>query len=147
VTHGARDNDLPEKALSIRQPWAWAILNAGKDIENRSWHTSFRGPVALHASKGMTRAEWNDFEGLFGLEPDFVMPDAGGLQFGGIVGVARIISCVRSSSSRWFFGPWGFVLADIKPVEFIPCRGALGFFDWRSQRLDAATPAEQVRLL
>lgn len=24
-------------ALSIRQPWAWLIINAGKDIENRDW--------------------------------------------------------------------------------------------------------------
>lgn len=30
-------SDLPPLALSIRQPWAWAILCAGKDIENRSW--------------------------------------------------------------------------------------------------------------
>jgi len=28
-------NDLPVKALSIRQPWVWAILNAGKRVENR----------------------------------------------------------------------------------------------------------------
>jgi hypothetical protein len=45
------------KALSIRQPWAWLILNAGKDIENRDWLTRFRGPFLIHASKGMTRAE------------------------------------------------------------------------------------------
>lgn len=31
-------------AISIRQPWAWLILNAGKDIENRDWPTNFRGP-------------------------------------------------------------------------------------------------------
>lgn len=24
-------------ALSIRQPWVWAILNASKDVENRDW--------------------------------------------------------------------------------------------------------------
>ena len=36
-------------ALSIRQPWAWAILHAGKDIENRSWRTAFRGEVLIHA--------------------------------------------------------------------------------------------------
>ena len=33
------------KALSIRQPWAWAIINAGKDIENRQWPTKFRGSI------------------------------------------------------------------------------------------------------
>lgn len=39
------------KALSIRQPWAWMILHAGKDIENREWPTRFRGRVLIHASK------------------------------------------------------------------------------------------------
>jgi hypothetical protein len=47
------------KALSIRQPWAWLIVNGYKDIENRSWATKFRGPVLIHAAKGMTGAEYN----------------------------------------------------------------------------------------
>lgn len=39
-------------ALSIRQPWAWAILHAGKTIENRDWRScKYRGPVWIHASK------------------------------------------------------------------------------------------------
>jgi hypothetical protein len=46
------------KALSIRQPWAWLILNAGKDIENRDWPTHFRGRFLIHASKGMTHDEY-----------------------------------------------------------------------------------------
>ncbi|WP_229215634.1 ASCH domain-containing protein [Duganella sp. CY15W] len=40
------------KALSIRQPWAWLIVNGYKDIENRSWSTNVRGKVLVHASKG-----------------------------------------------------------------------------------------------
>jgi hypothetical protein len=43
---------LPEdalKALTIRQPWAWAIIHAGKDIENRSWNSRLRGTTAIHA--------------------------------------------------------------------------------------------------
>ena len=39
------------KALSIRQPWVWAITHAGKRVENRSWPCNYRGPVLLHASK------------------------------------------------------------------------------------------------
>ena len=54
---------LPALALSVRQPWAWAIIHAGKDIENRSWATKFRGRVLIHASKGMTQEE---FAGRFG---------------------------------------------------------------------------------
>ena len=34
------------KALTIKQPWAWAILHGGKDIENRNWFTSVAGGVA-----------------------------------------------------------------------------------------------------
>jgi hypothetical protein len=143
----ASTHEIPNRAISIRQPWAWAIVNAGKNIENRSWHTSFRGPVALHASKGMTKSEWNEFEGLFGFDWEFRLPEPSELLFGGIVGMARITDCVNQSRSKWFFGPWGFVLADVKPVEFIPCRGALGFFDWRS-RVQTPAPAErQGRLL
>ena len=33
------------KALSIHQPWAWAILNAGKTVENRTWSTNYQGPL------------------------------------------------------------------------------------------------------
>ena len=37
------------KAITIKQPWAWAIIFAGKDIENRTWHTHDRGPLLIHA--------------------------------------------------------------------------------------------------
>lgn len=37
------------KALTIRQPWAHAIFHLGKDVENRSWRTRYRGPLLIHA--------------------------------------------------------------------------------------------------
>lgn len=49
---------------------------------------------------------------------------------GGIIGVAEIVDCVEASDSPWFFGRYGFVLRNARPVEFIPVKGALGFFDW-----------------
>ncbi len=39
------------KALSVRQPWANAIFMAGKDVENRSRRTDYRGPLLIHASR------------------------------------------------------------------------------------------------
>lgn len=44
---------MPEipKALSLRQPWAWAVVHGYKDVENRSWSTKHRGPLLIHASK------------------------------------------------------------------------------------------------
>ena len=39
------------KALTIRQPWASLIASGVKTIETRSWRTSYRGPLAIHAGK------------------------------------------------------------------------------------------------
>lgn len=135
---------LPKMALSIRQPWAWAIINAGKDIENRNWRTAFRGPVCIHAAKGMTTSEWDDAMDF--IDHAFPAPMASRLdrrasaihstdaKRGGIVGVALIVDCITGSDSPWFFGRFGFVLRDVRPVPFIPVKGALGFFDWRAPR-------------
>lgn len=39
------------RAITVRQPWAWAIIHGGKDVENRSRNIagSYRGLVAIHA--------------------------------------------------------------------------------------------------
>jgi hypothetical protein len=37
---------LAIKALTVRQPWAWATIYGGKDVENRRWRTTYRGPAA-----------------------------------------------------------------------------------------------------
>lgn len=120
------------KCISIRQPWAWAIIHAGKDIENRTWETGYRGPVLIHAAKGMTQQEYADFCEFFskkvgrrGITP----PSFERLTRGGIVGRADIIACVREHPSPWFFGPYGFVLANVEPLPFRPCLGKLGLFD------------------
>ena len=38
------------KILSIRQPWAALIVHGFKETENRTWSTSYRGPVLIHAA-------------------------------------------------------------------------------------------------
>lgn len=137
---GAALNDLPEMALSIRQPWCWAILEAGKDIENRSWWTSRRGPICIHASSGMTRFEYEDcLATLHGISvshpfpPGLKLPAFDDLQRGGIVGVVDIVDVVTSSASPWFFGNYGFVLANARAVPFVPVKGKQGFFRWRER--------------
>lgn len=41
------------RILTVRQPWAWAIIHAGKTVENRQTNIAgaYRGPVAIHAAK------------------------------------------------------------------------------------------------
>jgi hypothetical protein len=126
---------LPEFALSVRQPWAWAIIHAGKDIENRSAPAVrnmgyCRCPVAIHAAKGMTKDEYLDaYNFMRGL--DVLCPPAGALRRGGIIGRVNIDRVVSASDSPWFFGPRGLVLRDAAPCEFIPSIGALGLFPWK----------------
>lgn len=131
------------KALSIRQPWAWLILNAGKDVENRTWYP----PVSLigrhfliHAAKGCTEEEYEAAEDFAGCR----IPTLRDLDRGGIVGICRLAGylmqhadgrmsgrgpgCMRGTSD-WFVGPVGFLLDGIAPLPFTPLRGERGFFD------------------
>lgn len=41
------------RVLSVRQPWAWAIVHGGKDVENRSRNLAgaYRGPVAIQVAQ------------------------------------------------------------------------------------------------
>jgi len=137
------------KALSIRQPWAWLIVRPDltgaaraaavasgelKDIENRGWPTKCRGRVLIHAAKGMTRAEYEDGQDPLWSSggPTIELPPLEQLERGGIVGVTTIDACVSPAdrTSLWHMGSaFGFRLIDTKPLPFIPCRGALGFFN------------------
>jgi hypothetical protein len=117
--------------LSIRQPWAWLIVNGWKDIENRTWPTKLRGAFLVHAGKGMTHDDYDEARFLVmhirGNLDGF--PGFGELLRGGIVGQASIVDCVGDSPSPWFFGPHGFVLKYARVIPFIPSKGQLGFYD------------------
>ncbi len=131
---------LPEKALSVRQPWAWAILFAGKDIENRSWQAmnhllTVRGRVALHAAKGMTQNEYREAK-MFMAEIGIDCPPAFDLWRGAVIGSVEVVDVVKDHASPWFTGPRGLVLCDPKPVSPVPVSGALGYFDWTKRRAE-----------
>ncbi len=114
------------KALSIRQPWAFLIVQGWKDIENRTWQASYRGPVLIHAGQTVDRAILPAVRkelARCGLECPSEFPT------GGIVGQAEIVDCVTDSESEWFQGPFGFVLANARPLPFRACKGKLGLFD------------------
>jgi hypothetical protein len=112
------------KALSIRQPWAWAIVTGRKPVENRDWSTSFRGRVLIHAGKRIDDGAVFLPEGA-----SEYCPRDEDLPLGGIVGVATIVDCVTAHPSPWFVGRFGFVFKDARPLPLVPCRGQLGFFD------------------
>lgn len=113
------------RALSVKQPWAWAIIHAGKDIENRPRRTHIRETIAIHASQRPAK-DWEEHYPEGG--PRVPPPEQWVL--GAIIGFVDIVDCFSDSPSAWFCGPWGYALANARPLsEPVPCKGALGF--WR----------------
>lgn len=121
------------RALSVRQPWAHAIVHLGKDIENRGRRTSHRGLTLIHASAGMTRAEYEAAQSFMharGVLGGY-LPDIETIDRGGIVGVCEITDCVGSSDSPWWMGPHGLVIANARPIPFVACKGTMMPLFWQ----------------
>jgi ASCH domain len=121
------------KAISIRQPWAWLIVNGHKDVENRSWSTKHRGQILIHASKVMTRLDFAQCH-RFALARGVTLPRFEELERGGLIGTALLVDCLTTSDSPWYAPAhdqlgYGFLLAQPKSIPFVERSGALGFFE------------------
>lgn len=134
------------KAITISQPYASLIADGFKFIENRTWPTSYRGPIAIHAGKGtqyLNKQELAEYPA------------------GCIVAMARLSACVTLKSIRerdatpcrhdliegtlkqWSDaarhihaeGPFCWILEDIKKLdEPIPATGKQGLWEWKEQQ-------------
>lgn len=120
------------KALTVRNPWAWAIIHAGKRIENRTRRTHFRGRFYIHA--GIAVPDWRD---VIGCESR-VGHRIDGMQFtsGALIGTAELVDCVYSDR---LVAPWGesyawhWILDNVRPLKRpIPARGQLGLWEYRA---------------
>ena len=127
--------DIPTIALSIQQPWAWAIVQGLKDIENRDRFAISKGNmaprhIAVHASRGMTQANYESAaEDMARIGVTCPLPYQ--LVRGAIVGAVAVTAIVNSHPSPWFTGPRGLVLRDARAlVTPIPAAGQLGYFTW-----------------
>lgn len=128
------------RCLSIRPPYADWIVNPQrfidanikpKIIENREWSTSYRDPLLIHSSKSFEDDAIDywiyrhcpQMQGVWGEhKKDY--------HLGMIVGMVDLVDCVTEHESPWFFGTYGFVLANARPFEKpVPYRGSLGLFN------------------
>jgi len=121
------------KALSVKQPWAWAIFN-GKPVENRDWRypPKYRGPLLIHASKTFDQEGYSWIvrnHKALGIDDVDQIPMMHTFPCGGIVGQVDIVDVVNHHDSPWFCGPLGLVLENQKAMKFIPYSGKLGIFD------------------
>jgi len=119
------------KALSIRQPWAWLIVHGYKDVENRTWDSTFRGTFYVHAGNQLygSLTERNHIRDWVWERFGVYVPSDACLPRGGIVGRATMVDVVETSSSPWFQGPRGFVLVNAWAMSLQRCAGRLGFFE------------------
>lgn len=122
------------KAITIRQPWAHLIAAGVKRVENRSWPTAHRGPLAIHAAKisaGIDAATLAEME-LRGI----VIPPAATLAYGAIVAIVNVVDCVAwedlprdLADDPFAVGPFCWILEDARAVEPVPIRGKLGLWE------------------
>jgi hypothetical protein len=106
------------KAITLHQPWAHAVLALGKDVENRSWTTRYRGLLLIHAGVVVERGEARQL----GLDPAT-------LTTGAVVGVVTLAGIERDVSSTWALpGHWHWQLRDPIAIEPVACRGRQTLF-------------------
>lgn len=143
------------RILTVRQPWAWAIIHGGKDVENRVRNIagSYRGPIAIHAGQTWDRDGGLDVRIQRAAFPGARRLDAGAMGFlglgferGSIIGVVDLVD-VHEASDCWtaiarldgstheeHCSPWAedsdvhhLALANPRALdEPIPYKGALG---------------------
>ncbi|HEY0889356.1 MAG TPA: hypothetical protein VGE38_07085 [Nocardioides sp.] len=153
--------------MTVQQPWAWAIVHGGKDVENRTQAWSYRGPLAIHAGSRISQrgVESPLIDAAFHRRPHEVpLSDIRGCEaLGAIIGVVDMVD------AHWCYGdpedvgcckPWGeveyvehggrtrrdvvhLVLENPRPLaEPIPARGRLGL--WTPEDALLAQIREQV---
>lgn len=141
--------ELPKLALAVRQPWAWALIYAGKGVENRSPLAISKGDmkpgrIAILASIGMTRAEY-DSARRFMENIGVTCPAPADLVRGAVIGAVTVDRIVTTSTSPWWMGPRGLVCHEAAACEPIPTSGKLGYFEWQPSGGQICEPALWMR--
>lgn len=146
------------RALTIHQPYAWAIAAGLKPVENRTWMTYHQGPIAIHAGVG-AGPKWqfqNAVEHVADLTGRTVQDVIKACQVrGAVVAVATLTEvCSEARYRAWSVrdacecGPWSvgrslhFRLADVRALpEPVPVKGSQQFWDLPDD-VDAAVRAQ-----
>ncbi len=142
------------KALTICQPYPRLILIGEKPVENRTWHTAYRGTLLIHAGKSR---EW-----LCDSDERDAVTAGDTLAFGAIVGICKLAACLTIEdieSGRYdeefpqlvgrahCSGPWCWVLTEVTRLEIpIPWKGALGLFEIPDGVVEGGAEKSQARL-
>jgi len=148
------------KAISLLQPWATLAAIGAKRIETRSWKSPYRGPLAIHASKGFPEwarercFDWRILDALVaeGIHSFRELP------LGVIIATCELVACLPIPPNPFKAGfpyrdtiryvqlppdepelsfgdytpnRWAWVLDNVQRLPApVPARGALGVWEW-----------------
>lgn len=122
--------------LSVRQPWAWALMTGIKDVENRDWRVPVQTGqlLGIHASKGCTRAEWEDaaafIQDVAQVRPPRLEDLRAQGQVGALLGTVEVVGLVERGRSPWFVGRYGIEVRRPRLLDKpLPMNGRLGLFE------------------
>ena len=132
------------RALTVHQPYAFAIVSGLKEYETRPRQTSVRGRIAIHA--GLKRISLDLFR-----EQGITLPEPDTLVYGTVIGTVEITACIPTDNLRervdvvertlgdWRSGRFAWALSN--PVMFrtpIPAKGKQGWWEWEEPKQDRA---------
>lgn len=136
------------KALTIKQPWADAIVYGSKRVENRTWGTRYRGALAIHAGKSIDLAAVPFVRGIDPVAVRF--PNKLGAFIG--LGTLRDVHarrpgcCPGDPYAERGDGVFHWVIrAPITLVEPIDAKGQLGLWQVQDHIAEAITVASRGR--
>lgn len=137
------------KALTLTQPWATLVSIGAKRIETRSWNTSYRGALAIHAAKGFPM-----YAKEMMLDDMFISPLAragytsiAALPTSAIVATCRLVDVKRVTSlldapdkpercfGNYTIGRYMWYLEDVVKLDVpIHAKGALSLWEWTPEK-------------
>lgn len=114
--------------MTVQQPWATLIIRGGKDIENRSWYTEYRGKVWIHA--GQTWDESARAQRF--LEQSGISLATFEKDVGHVIGSVKLVAVTRGAVSPWAVpGFWHWVFWQPVPLNpRVPRRGNRGLTEY-----------------
>jgi hypothetical protein len=153
--------------LTVQQPWAWAIVHGGKDVENRTQAWGYRGPLAIHAGARVSDRGMRSELMHEAWENHGVGDPLEAVKLGSVIGVVDLVdvhtatTCMDVIDGEWATcSPWAelqyvehggktrrdivhLVLENPRPlVTPIPAKGRLGL--WTPDAELLAAIREQV---
>jgi len=136
------------KALTLTQPWATLVAIGAKKIETRSWNTTYRGQLAIHAAKGFPQEAQHlcfqePFRSYLGAYVKLNETYFGSHSFPigciiatcNLVEVRKVIGTVVASEHELAFGNYAigrymWILENIVALpEPVPAKGALSLWE------------------